>query len=866
MRLPLPPYALRAALPLALLLACALPPASRGAPPAPGPDAGAALSTKRVLVLVPYAFGRPGLDSFVRHYSEGLRRGGIAQQNILVEYLGLERSAGTDERRRIAELMRLRHGGKPIDFISALQQPGLDFVLDELKDLAPEAPVLALDAAVPGQAALGRHRLLLPLPQPGIQGTLQQALQLFPASERLIVAVGASPTDQKTKAMIASIVAQMGLRIAVEYTDGLSMAGMLERVASAPPHTIVLVGPLNTDALGAPLVPAEAALALANSARSPVFTLFSVGIGDGLLGGSVRHVEQLAEYSAGVVLEVLSGRRTMAPGVGLLPIAPISMYDWRQLERWNADPGRLPAGTLFVHRPPSVWDEHRAVVLAGAAAIAVLSLLSASLLVQRRRLRVAEQRFRVLVEHAPEAIVVFDAARGRFVDCNSKAEQLFGATREQLLARGPADFYDDSQPDGLPAPDSISSHAQRSLAGEELVFERSVRTLDGRSFPCEVSVVALPSAAGPLLRGGYVDISGRKRAALELAQRSELLERQVAERTSALSQAAHEAQAANRAKSVFLANMSHELRTPLNSIIGFSQIMLSSTSMFDEEKHNLGLINRAGHHLLSLINDILELSRIEAGQVRLALTSEDIGALMREALDMVQLAARQKGIALALECAAAPAVLVDGGKLRQVLINLLSNAVKFTDAGGVVLALAVGRAGDGQVRLHFTVRDSGIGIAGGEMERIFDPFIQADTPRSAAGTGLGLTISLQFVQLLGGELKVRSRLGEGSEFHFTIDAREDPHAAAPAATPALNLAPAPLRATIDAAALQALPAGQRQALGAALQQLDMRQVDSLLGALRAPYPAEVAAIGAMLAQHRYPELCALLAQGVDQEA
>ncbi|UUZ57365.1 hypothetical protein LP419_35105 [Massilia sp. H-1] len=126
--------------------------------------------------------------------------------------------------------------------------------------------------------------------------------------------------------------------------------------------------------------------------------------------------------------------------------------------------------------------------------------------------------------------------------------------------------------------------------------------------------------------------------------------------------------------------MSHELRTPLNSIIGFSHIMADSTSLFDEEKHNLDIINRSGHHLLSLINDILELSRVEAGQVRLLRAPVALGALLREVDEMVGLAARQKGLALTLSCPPLAAVITDGGKLRQILLNLVSNAVKFTDA------------------------------------------------------------------------------------------------------------------------------------------------------------------------------------------
>lgn len=817
------------------------------------------LTGKRILVLVPYAYGRVGLDQFVRAYVEALRRGGMRPEHIVVEHLGLDRDPSPEHRRRVRELILARHVGQPFDFIAPLQQLGLDFALEELTQIAPAAPILAVDSVSPAPATLGRHAVLLALPEPSVRATLEQALRLFPATERLIVAVGAAPTDQKAKHLIASVISQMGLRLAVEYTDAMSTRAMLERVAAAPPHSIILTGPLTRDATGAPMSTFDTAIALARRAAAPVFVTFSSGIGEGTIGGSVQHVERLSAASAAAVLDVLSARRTLPPGISLLRIAPTNMYDWTELKRWGADPGRLPADTIYINRPPSVWEEHRDLVLAAAATIVLLSILSASLMVQQHHLRMAERRFRVLVEHAPEAIVVYDPERGRFVDCNSKAERLFGATHAELMESGPERFYADQQPDGLPVLASMSRNAARGLTGEELMFERSVRTLDGRIFPCEVCVVALPSSSGRLLRGSYVDISERKKAERELAQRSELLEQQVAERTAALSLAAHKAEAANRAKSVFLANMSHELRTPLNSVIGFSQIMMDSTSMFDEEKHNLGLINRAGHHLLTLINDILELSKIEAGQVRLAVTIEDIAVLMREAADMVRLAAQQKGIALHVSCPAASLpVRLDGVKLRQVLINLLSNAVKFTDSGNVILALTLGEASESSLQLAFSVQDSGIGIDGAELDRIFEPFIQVDTPRSTAGTGLGLTISRQFVLLLGGELKVRSRMGEGSEFSFSIPVQADPDCAAIVAPCAPEL-PAAAQAALDPDTFSAIPAAQRAALCTALQQLDMRQAASLLAVLRAEHCVSVAVIETMLARHRHPELCALLA-------
>ena len=271
--------------------------------------------------------------------------------------------------------------------------------------------------------------------------------------------------------------------------------------------------------------------------------------------------------------------------------------------------------------------------------------------------------------------------------------------------------------------------------------------------------------------GVNYDITAHKVAEQELRRHRIHLEDLVAERTEALSVAVRQAQAANQAKSTFLANMSHELRTPLNSVIGFSRLMADSKHMLPEEKRNLAIIHRSGHHLLTLINDILELSKIEAGRAVLQTEVVRLDDMLQEVMDMVSMRAGQIGAELVLDSAGLPAgARVDGTKLRQVLLNLMSNAVKFTGQGRVTLSVRGVARGD-LAELTFAVSDDGPGIAPEDQARIFEPFIQADGPGAKEGTGLGLTISREFVELMGGVLTVRSRVGEGATFQFTIMVR-----------------------------------------------------------------------------------------------
>ena len=253
-------------------------------------------------------------------------------------------------------------------------------------------------------------------------------------------------------------------------------------------------------------------------------------------------------------------------------------------------------------------------------------------------------------------------------------------------------------------------------------------------------------------------------------QQAELLAR-TQEQSAALEKAVVVADAANRAKSEFLANMSHELRTPLNAIIGFTQVMERDSTLSGKNQERIGIINRAGEHLLNLINDILEMSKIEAGRITLEAEDFDLYDLLDTLQEMLALKAQAKKLQLIFDRApdVPQYIRTDERKLRQVLINLLGNAIKFTEKGGVTLRVAMRNDPSSNVQLRFEVEDTGPGIAPEEMDMLFKAFVQTETGRkSRQGTGLGLPITKKFVQLMGGKLTVNSELGRGTIFGFEI--------------------------------------------------------------------------------------------------
>jgi PAS domain S-box-containing protein len=353
---------------------------------------------------------------------------------------------------------------------------------------------------------------------------------------------------------------------------------------------------------------------------------------------------------------------------------------------------------------------------------------------------------------------------GRFLFANQSLLNLWGITLEEAVGKN---FFDLGYPDDLA--EQLLRQVQEVFETKESVTGETPYTspagLDSY-YEYIFSPIAGADGTVEFVTGSSRDVTERKRtaeawrAAKDAAQAANYAEN-----------AAAESEAANRAKSVFLANMSHEIRTPMNAILGYSQLMLRDPALGAEAKSNLNIINRSGDHLLALIDDILDMSKIEAGRVALNAATFDLSGFVKDVAAMFRLRAEAKGLGFEVieegECARY--IVADEGKIRQALINLLGNAVKFTELGWIRMRVSVTEGEGGQLRLAAQVEDTGVGIAAEEQNQLFRPFGQTRSGLKAqGGTGLGLAISREYARMMGGEITVSSEVGKGTIFRLEI--------------------------------------------------------------------------------------------------
>ena len=414
---------------------------------------------------------------------------------------------------------------------------------------------------------------------------------------------------------------------------------------------------------------------------------------------------------------------------------------------------RVPSLDWGVEAKLDLAEVRRPYVAAGFRAAVVLLVIAAFVLLIASRhtepviadLVLKEERLRALIEAAPTPVIVVSREGGGILFANGRARQMFGEG-DSVASHVTFDDF-------LAAPNFGRLLTLVDATGELNDHEVRVKYADGSKHWVLVSVRQAEAAGQGVLFISCVDLDAQKIHEAELHS------------------ARAEAEAAARAKSSFLATMSHEIRTPMNGVLGIAELLLR-TELSDDQRHDLEILHRSGRNLLTILNDILDYSKIEAGEMVLSPEPTNVARLLQETVDIFRPVATDRGIALPIDVRVLPHLQIDPLRLRQVVLNLVGNALKFTPEGSVTVRAIPVRHGEHRVTMRVEVIDTGVGIDPAKLDTLFDEFTQADTShtRRAGGTGLGLGISARLVALMGGRLTVESALGVGSTFRFEIEA------------------------------------------------------------------------------------------------
>jgi two-component system, sensor histidine kinase and response regulator len=416
----------------------------------------------------------------------------------------------------------------------------------------------------------------------------------------------------------------------------------------------------------------------------------------------------------------------------------------------------------FNHMAAQVFEQHGLLETRVRERTEALSHANAELEAQiaereqaQKALQESGELVRLLLDGAPEAIYGVDV-NGNSTFCNAACLRMLGyETASELLGKNMHVLTHHTKTDGTSYPvEECSIFLALKSGNDAHVDGEMLWRKDGSGFPAECW-------SRPIRRAGA--------AIGSVVTFIDITERKLAEQVLRNAKAA--AEEGNRAKSEFLANMSHEIRTPLNGVIGMTELALG-TDLTPEQREYLSTVKLSADSLLSVINDVLDFSKMEAGKSELEVREFDLRGSLETALRTLALAADRKGLELLCEVSPDLPKVVKGdpNRLRQILINLVGNAIKFTAEGEVLVTVKVCDPPGANSLLHFTVSDTGIGVPAEKQKRIFEPFTQADntTTRVYGGTGLGLAISKRLVELMGGRIWVESRVGGGSHFHFTV--------------------------------------------------------------------------------------------------
>ncbi|MEZ7892032.1 MAG: ABC transporter substrate binding protein [Candidatus Wallbacteria bacterium] len=747
---------------------------------------------KNILMFNSYHKGYEWSDNIFRGFAETIKKEFGDSVEFYYEYLDAKRhykGINDDYSHKFDSILTHKYHNLKMDAIFVSDKDGYEFLLSVKAKLFPGVPLIfsgieEIEDGYPKNEVTGI------ISATDYKGNIDLILKVLPETERIVILTDNTSTGSLNKKHLKEIAAEYRQQFYFLDDNGFGTENkIIDAVKTLKKTDVIFISDCFRNSEGNYIEYKTFIPELTKNSAVPVFYHADMFLNLGVTGGKMISGYYHGVDAAGLVLRILKGEKVS--NIPVLKITPHrNMFDYKQLERFGIKINSLPLDSIVINRPDNLYEKYFYFIVIGIIFVISQLLVIVILIFNARKikkmnavLKNSEEMYRFLFESANDSI--FTIKKNKFESCNIRALAMFEVEKSEILGKNILQFSAEVQPDGKKSEEMAEYYIDKAETGSPQFFEWKHVTQNGRPIDTEVSLTKFSVANEVYLIAIVRDITERKRNETLLIESEKSLRlkneeyialneelneinKKIQTMNEELIAARDKAEESNRLKSSFLANMSHEIRTPMNGIMGFSLLICDEHCDIEKRKFYSKIIKDCCNQLLTIIDDILDISKIETGQLEIIKKPMQLNGLMNYLKTFFYERIQEKKLELIIEnndnvpeCN----IITDETRLYQIFNNLIGNAIKFTDKGYIKVGYEI----SGEY-VQFHVIDTGHGIDDKDKDKLFKRFskIESRASQKYHGTGLGLLICKNLVELLGGKIWFESVPGSGTKFFFTI--------------------------------------------------------------------------------------------------